>query len=984
MANTVHPYKGYLNTEFRIHTNEVDPQKYSVIRQEDGTITKEGTASQNEYITMKMPCAGNYIVRFENTEIPINVEDGYKYGGNTHKKSFIFDECPWAFVIMHDRTYFHNRETKEEYVEAISPDEIIEVNRDFVFLSNNEEEGFTLYSCVLQRPILFMESFEYHDDTYLIWNKREETSKKNNVTIYSLSELIVLESIDCDDFFVDEKEKVLYTYNNDEICRFSLDHEITKSLVTIPRRLYFVTFIAPHHVVYSSNRAYERIKDNTINIYDLTTDKEIGQISYSGQYLARLNKKEIINLNKREEYLKKLDLIPYHDIEFNGNYVEFDIFPSNLDTFYVLTETIVSLNKDIYKKDRNDFSVSKERYFKSIEKEQNEQFDNPNSEIHVDYTDNYFCLYNSNESFVYNIYNRLYHEKGKVYTFNNSLYIKGDNKIFSLSHNGFWDTISKFTDGDYSLRLLNDFGVIIDNNTKECYLHLINLGKFCFNNDTYLTTDKYKIYKNGTRIGKDNCPDEISPNSRHGLRFIYNDTTKTREPYILIRNGSKWEETKILEPLYDTSVYENVLLSENGKEILYRTSGDAKMLNVETGVETSFPNESHIQQKHINGIRPLFKIIETTQARLINPIDGQPINDDMFSEYQFISPNGKLYADTELSKYKEYHNVISNEIFNNKEFQTFKKKFWHTLPIEFGWMGEDERPENKELIDKETERVFTNISSFIHSHKDSFSEYLKNKPEKLTIKEYLYKQRESFEKTWIISPMGALEQVIERFINSFIEVKYVALIRSTDNNKLVEKIYLTSSLQFINYVAFSQNNRFVAIAGKPGMGGLMQLYDLKEHKTIFSEDQKLAVWLVAFGKNGHLAGYTSKPNTIILKPDNNYGDSCKNPVKILEKSFLTFSPDGQFLACSEQGYIPYRNWDGTTNQNWGHQPSSIVSLRNVETPETEIIQFNDLSDQGIEDTHKARTVASVSFSQNNERIMMTGRNGVVIIRNLYL
>ena len=78
----------------------------------------------------------------------------------------------------------------------------------------------------------------------------------------------------------------------------------------------------------------------------------------------------------------------------------------------------------------------------------------------------------------------------------------------------------------------------------------------------------------------------------------------------------------------------------------------------------------------------------------------------------------------------------------------------------------------------------------------------------------------------------------------------------------------------------------------------------------------------------------------------------------------------------------YRNWDGTTNFSWGHQSSSIVSIRKTENPENEIIQFNDLSDQGIEDAHKARSVASVSFSKNNDRIMMTGNNGVVIIRNL--
>ena len=39
---------------------------------------------------------------------------------------------------------------------------------------------------------------------------------------------------------------------------------------------------------------------------------------------------------------------------------------------------------------------------------------------------------------------------------------------------------------------------------------------------------------------------------------------------------------------------------------------------------------------------------------------------------------------------------------------------------------------------------------------------------------------------------------------------------------------------------------------------------------------------------------------------------------------------------------------------------------------------------GIADTMKARSVASVSFSNNNTKLMMVGRDGTVIVRNLNL
>lgn len=990
MANTVHPYKGYLNTEFRIHTSEVNPQNYSIVRLEDDSIIEEGVVNQNEYITRKMPLAGNFLVRFDNAEIPIKVEDGYKYGGNTHKESFVFDKCPWAFIVMHDRTYFHNRETQEEYVEAISPDKIEELNKDFVLMSNEKEKGVTLFSCILQRPVLFLESYIYYNDSYIVWNKYDECSRKNILTIYSLYSFEVLERIECEDFFIEEQVEKLYTYINKTLSSFNLGHEIVRSYIDIPNNNVFETFIAPHHAVFS--KSDYNSSGGEVYIYDLNTSANVGSIAYNeGLYLARINNKELINVKERKDYLNNLPLIEYHELALTGNYIELDIYPTTIDVFYVQTNIKISLKQHKYKKDKNELIFSKERFFKSIETGKDEKFNDSASKLHVDYTDRYFCLYNNSESFVYNTYKYLYHRNEKIYSFNKTLYLKDNKQIRVLSRNGFWDS-GLLSEGDYSLNLLNDFGVIKEKDTKICFRDSINLGKYISDNGSYLLTDNYKIYKGGTYLKRNNCPDKISAKGRYGISLINNsDNWHLKEPYLLTKNGKDWVRTKILGSLYNTSEYKNVFLSENGKQILCRTKGTAMMLNVETGEEIEFPNESYIKQTHINGIRPLFKLVETTQARLINPIEGQPIDAKMFSEYQFISPNGKCYADTELRKYVEYHNRITKEIYNFEQYNAFKKKFWHHIVF----IMPNELSEKKDEIEEETDRVFSIIEKFINSHKEFLSEYIASfdslqKPKNFLVvnnkmdinfKEYLYKQKEIYEQVGYKN-IEALERVIHEFLFSFIEVKYVAIIRYTKNSEIVEKIYIEKGLQYLNYVAFSFDNRYVAIAGKPVSGGLMLLYDLKEHKTIFSEDQSSAVWFVAFGKNGHLAGYTSNPYTVILKPENDYIESSKEPIKIQDKSFLTFSPDGKYIVCSEQGYIPYRNWDGTTNFSWGHQSSSIVSIRKTENPENEIIQFNDLSDQGIEDAHKARSVASVSFSKNNDRIMMTGNNGVVIIRNL--
>lgn len=992
MANTVHPYKGYLNTEFRLHTNEVSPQNYSIIRLGDNTIVDNGVVTQNEYVTRKMPSAGNFLVRFENVEIPIKVEDGYKYGGNTHKKSFVFDRCPWAFVVMHDRTYFYNRNTKEEFVESISPDLIEEVNDNVVFLSNKEENGVTLFSCILQHPVLFLETYEYYDDSFIVWNNYDEHRKKNILTIYSLTSLAIVETIQCDAYYIDEQAKVIYINDENNISSLKINHEIIQKTIEISIKKEFITFIAPHHAIYSKQN-YNSGGAGEIYIYDLISSNRIGSISFDeGQYLARINNLELININNRKDYLKKIEFVKYQDLSINSNYVEFDIFPTPIDLFYVQTNIKLSLKQHKYRKGENELCFTKEKFFKSIETEKNEKFDDCEKEIHIVYTDRYFCLYNDSESFVYNTYKHLYHRKEKVYSFNQILYLKDKETLRFLSDNGFWDSARSLGEGNFSLNLFNVFGVIKNKDTKECFRVSQNIGKFYSSSDSFLLTDKYKVIKGGVYIKRSNCPDYVSPQAKYGFSLKYSDVLHAKEPYLFTNKGDNWEETKILDSLYDTSEYRNVLLSENGSQILYRTSNNAMMLNVETGEETEFPNESYIKHKHINGIRPLIRIVETSQARLINPIDGQPIDINLFSEFQFVSPDGKLYADTELSKYVEYHNHLTGEILNKDEYVECKKKFWHKLPYTYSI----ELAKDNDLLDNECERVFSIIEQFVISREETISNYIQKldslKKEKnfiavlysiksTRIKEYLRNKLEEYKKCGI-KLSNALEMIINNFLDSFIEKKYVAVIRNTQNGEIVEKVYIERDLDYLNYVAFSNNCRFVAIAGKPASGGLMQLYDLEKHKTIFSENQSTAVWSVAFGKNGHLAGYTSNPYTVILNPENNYIESSKVPTKIQNKSFLTFSPDGKYLACSEQGYIPYRNWDGTTNFNWGHQASSIVSIRNSESPESEIIQFDDLSNQGIEDANKARSVASVSFSQNNERIMMTGKNGVVIIRNL--
>ena len=180
----IHPYKGYLNTEFQIYSHEQSPVEYVVYSKENGSEAsiekKEGVVEPNRPHFFRVSAPGSFIVQFSNgSSSEIIVEDAYKFGGNEHKKSFVFDKCPWAFIVMHDRTYFYNRESKEAFVEAMSPDEILEISKDYVLLKNKGQNDFTLFSLLVQSPMLCVDNVIFSNDNLFVWKEEGEDDNRD-------------------------------------------------------------------------------------------------------------------------------------------------------------------------------------------------------------------------------------------------------------------------------------------------------------------------------------------------------------------------------------------------------------------------------------------------------------------------------------------------------------------------------------------------------------------------------------------------------------------------------------------------------------------------------------------------------------------------------------------------------------------------------------------------------------------------------------
>ena len=205
---TIHPYKGYLNTKFHLYAKGTQDVSFSIflVRNEGEKPVLNGTFTPNVPYEFNLNGQGKYRIEFnDGTSSEIIVEDGYKLGGSEYKRSFIFDETPWCFVIMNDRTYFYNRKTEESYLETISPDYIKPISPDYVIFENTGQEERTIYSLNEQKPILNISNIIFHNDEVVLW-KEIYDERSINIIFYSLPERAIVKNICVDDYIIDNEK----------------------------------------------------------------------------------------------------------------------------------------------------------------------------------------------------------------------------------------------------------------------------------------------------------------------------------------------------------------------------------------------------------------------------------------------------------------------------------------------------------------------------------------------------------------------------------------------------------------------------------------------------------------------------------------------------------------------------------------------------------------------------------------------------------
>lgn len=950
---TIHPYKGYLNTEFQLLSQSEKEVSYFITHKDSGSTEKAGLLRPNIPQKIMLSNVGNYDVVFgDGSKTEIFVEDGYKFGGGSHKAFFIFDDCPWVFVVMRDRTYFHNRDTGEEYVEYMSPDSITVVSRDFVLMQNNGQDEVTLYSLTEQKPIICVSNIIFHNHSFLAWCFKDSDNEKQELVIFSLSQKEEIARSVCDCISIDKSNMQIHFANNNHIHSIDVSSESGIEEKSFSPNGKFAAFAQIKYVVFIESKYAHK----EIVVYEIANQVEQNRIITYGN-IARINDNKLINIYQRKQSIQDFDLSnsDFPEAIISASYTEYDIYPCKTDTFY--KEQITEISSNVR-------SATTNSTLKSVVSELNESLGNCNNVV---ITDRIFCIYGSQESILirFNEPKRVFHAQngGSIYSHGDRMIYERDGKYAFLNKNyGFWGSL---IEGDFNFSYFNDYGIIIDNNTKEVKKHNQSLGKFITYNKLfdYVKTEKGRISRDGYILWVDK--DEFVP-THFSPKFTYGIELKDDKILLYTNKNNKFSEPKIiLEDLFDTSKYSNAFLSENGHQIIHRNNDVYRMIDLGTGDTTEFDNLSFVE--HINGVRPQFRITDSSQAILINPMNGLPVDTFLLDEYQFVSPDGKFYADKALDKYIEYYDHIQQRLISKEEYLEFYDKF------------------NLLVFDKEKRKEkVQNRKNFVQKHSDFLIVVLRKKG---------YQERSTEEFQEILIDEKNIYG-ISWFLELFIETRGIAVVCRTEDKSEVARINLGKPLWFLNYVSFSYDNRYVAIAGRypnnSGYSGLFLVYDLKNKEIITDNKSSYAVWTTTFTKEGNIAAYTSCPNSIVCdikelpQIEKKMEKSGEIGFPVCDVNFLSFSPDGRLFACSFQGYIPYRRKDGNINANWGHQQSSLVSIRKADSPDDEIIRFSDLSDEGVAGTNQKCSVASVSFSNDNSRIMMVGRDGCMIIRNLHL
>ena len=123
--------------------------------------------------------AGRHILKTDDYEEEIIIEDAIKLGGSKIKNAFVFDNNPWIFVTTKDRLYITNRDTGDEKIEhIITPDSIEQLTPYYFgkpceyFLFQTKQD-YAIYN-VMKGKIVYRFTNHIYSNGHLVIYKSED------------------------------------------------------------------------------------------------------------------------------------------------------------------------------------------------------------------------------------------------------------------------------------------------------------------------------------------------------------------------------------------------------------------------------------------------------------------------------------------------------------------------------------------------------------------------------------------------------------------------------------------------------------------------------------------------------------------------------------------------------------------------------------------------------------------------------------------
>lgn len=922
----IHPKRAFLNSDVVISNKG---QESALI--EDSITSESFTLLPGEYRASRFPAGAHTIsIKWLSGAIEEQsfvVEDALKFGGSERKGTYIFDNNPWAIIVMRDRTYFFNEQTKEQFVEHnLSPDRIEEVSPDYLLFTTGKDcSFFSLYTMAFEKTLSSSECV-YCGCGHCVLSSNE------GLFLYRLDPQFKGQRLDfvrCDEYVINKEEGVIYAFTKDGAKEFSTiklvsqpDNEEYEQKTSTEIDGDFICFISWNSLLYTKSNL-EHGEPNMLYCKNLS---HVGSSSllYSGeQPISSVNGISIWDASSYDELYKKF----WNDrnITGEGRRLTIDVIENSKKNYHIQTiETVTFRDKKAETKITS--SLFSQGALLHRDDSKKLSFSHRGIYDYVSCEKYTYFFFNSSYKKIYDEviftsfddpYTKVERFGKNVYTSIEGVQIKCHEDKSQPSYGLFF---IKVDDESYIYWLKTNKRYVGDNIETVGGTVIVSGGQSNIPPRFFL--------ENGDIMPVPKSTDDMIAHSATGKAILF----EKGGYYSFARYKDKnWAYSDdLVLSIYDTLRVKDAVFCSDGDSFIYQKDNEMVLFDFETGNETVFESNTGIKY-NVNGYRPYCTKDYFSRPVIVDPLSHRTIDHNFLGQYRFSNIEGNVYFKERITRRLL---IADDSEVSNYQYQTLRNEYDYTLTMDKDAMALTRQKRIK------------------------------------------YCQEKLGRKVGIFSA----ELTMQNFVDLYI-VKIIEWVVINRYGRRVE-IRIGSPLYFLNYVAFSTDSNRVAICGKyRDASGLCLIYDfIKDevvHRSTITEEggvgRTMAIWLGLFSKTGDVAYYDSTPNTYFLRE----GEEI---TKIQGRSFLTFSPSGKLMALSKQGYTPYSD-DASF---WGHEPSCDIYIARTDDPKTCLCHFNDHGSGIVGIGVRRETIASASFSVDDKKILSVSRDGVVVVRNLHL